>query len=267
LTVRLKIQGGGERELAVGEELTIGREGADLTLADDDEVSRDHAALRALPDGGVEVRDLGSRNGTFVDGTRIEEQATLSGVVGAPPPPGPETPPPPPPPPRAADAPPGPSGGPAPQFDSPGGPPPKRKRGSLLWLWITLAIVAILLALAAVWFFAIRETDEEQIEAAVERVFVTADPDACDFFTQAFFEQTAEESGGTPEEAEQECRDAEVTPSDSATVVDLQIDGDTASGTVEFTVDDDTNSVDVAFADEDGWKFDAIDFESAEPVG
>ena len=298
MAARLRIGAELERELEVGEQLTVGREGADVTVADD-EVSRNHATFRATPDGKVEIRDLGSRNGTFVDGRRIEEQATLSGgetvrvgqteiavevtpppagetkvagspasaetVVGAPPP-EPAKPPPPPPPPRPADAPPGPSGGPAPRFGSSGGPPPKRKRGSLLWLWITLAVVAVLLALAAVWYFAIRESDEEQIEAAVERVFVTADPDACDFFTQAFFEQSAEESGTTPEEAEQECRDAEVTPSDSATLTDLQIDGDTATGTVEFTVEDETNSVDVSFADEDGWKFDAIDFESTESL-
>ena len=52
-------------------EVTIGREGCELTLASL-LVSRRHATVRALPDGH-EVRDLGSANGTFVDGVRITD--------------------------------------------------------------------------------------------------------------------------------------------------------------------------------------------------
>ena len=47
----------------------IGREGCDITLADPD-VSRRHA--RVTPRGDtVVVEDLGSTNGTFVNGERI----------------------------------------------------------------------------------------------------------------------------------------------------------------------------------------------------
>ncbi|MCY1012773.1 ATP-binding cassette domain-containing protein [Nannocystis pusilla] len=51
-------------------EVTIGREGCELTLASL-LVSRRHATVRALPDGH-EVRDLGSANGTFVNGERVQ---------------------------------------------------------------------------------------------------------------------------------------------------------------------------------------------------
>jgi hypothetical protein len=57
-------------------ELVIGREDADLTVADG-EISRRHAVIR--PAGrGVVVEDLGSMNGTFVDGERINAPVTLT---------------------------------------------------------------------------------------------------------------------------------------------------------------------------------------------
>ena len=65
----------GER-FAVDSELTLGREGADITL-DDPEVSRRHAVVRPAADG-VEVADLGSSNGTFVNGERIEQPRRLA---------------------------------------------------------------------------------------------------------------------------------------------------------------------------------------------
>jgi predicted component of type VI protein secretion system len=55
---------------------TIGREGADITL-DDDQVSRSHARV-SVADGTVTIEDLGSTNGTFVNGARIEEATTLA---------------------------------------------------------------------------------------------------------------------------------------------------------------------------------------------
>jgi hypothetical protein len=51
-------------------DVTIGRQNADLTI-DDAQLSRRHAVLRLLA-SGLEVEDLGSSNGTFVDGRRIE---------------------------------------------------------------------------------------------------------------------------------------------------------------------------------------------------
>ena len=58
------------QSVGVTGELIIGRENADLTV-DDAEVSRRHVAVR-LEGGEVEVEDLGSANGTFVDGSRID---------------------------------------------------------------------------------------------------------------------------------------------------------------------------------------------------
>jgi class 3 adenylate cyclase len=67
--------------IAVDGVLIVGRgEGADV-LIDDREMSRRHAAFRANG-GSLEVEDLGSLNGTWVDGTRIESPTTLvSGSV------------------------------------------------------------------------------------------------------------------------------------------------------------------------------------------
>ncbi len=62
-----------------GDRYVVGREqGADLLL-NDEEVSREHAALRALPDGRLAIEDLGSRNGTFVNGHRLTGPVSLSG--------------------------------------------------------------------------------------------------------------------------------------------------------------------------------------------
>jgi plastocyanin len=57
-------------------EFLIGRVQADLEV-DDPEVSRRHALIRPVP-GGVEVEDLGSSNGTYVEGRRIEGKVTLT---------------------------------------------------------------------------------------------------------------------------------------------------------------------------------------------
>ncbi|HWB78242.1 MAG TPA: ATP-binding protein [Nannocystaceae bacterium] len=61
--------------VTVGEELVLGRATPGLTIQDDG-VSRRHASLTRLADGGFMLRDLGSRNGTFVNGSRVE-QTTL----------------------------------------------------------------------------------------------------------------------------------------------------------------------------------------------
>ncbi|WP_133480057.1 FHA domain-containing protein [Cognatilysobacter segetis] len=58
-----------------GARLRIGRsDDADLVLAHGS-VSRSHAELESLPDGTWRLVDLGSKNGTFVDGARISSTA------------------------------------------------------------------------------------------------------------------------------------------------------------------------------------------------
>ena len=65
------------QKIELEEELVIGREGAAVTVADS-ELSRRHAAVRPV-DGGIEIEDLGSLNGTYVNGQRIDAPTRLAG--------------------------------------------------------------------------------------------------------------------------------------------------------------------------------------------
>jgi pSer/pThr/pTyr-binding forkhead associated (FHA) protein/S1-C subfamily serine protease len=69
----LVLEGG--RRVAVGAELVIGRRKADVVL-DDSQVSRRHAVVRPV-EGGVEIEDLGSANGTCVNGEAIKTAQRL----------------------------------------------------------------------------------------------------------------------------------------------------------------------------------------------
>ena len=65
-------EGQAERVHVAGERFVIGRdEDCDLVLADDPKVSRRHAYLKARPDGRATLHDLGSSNGTWVDGRPV----------------------------------------------------------------------------------------------------------------------------------------------------------------------------------------------------
>ena len=58
---------------------TIGRAvGADFII-DAALVSRVHCRLTALPDGGLEIKDLESTNGTFVNGARVAKGLLANG--------------------------------------------------------------------------------------------------------------------------------------------------------------------------------------------
>ena len=57
------------------EDAIIGRVDAGVLL-DDDEVSRYHAIVR-VGEGGADITDLGSTNGTYVDGRRLTGRAQL----------------------------------------------------------------------------------------------------------------------------------------------------------------------------------------------
>src|SRR5207247_4903750 len=63
-----------------GAEFVIGRDQAcDLVVAHDRRVSRRHAALRPGTNGQTLLVDLGSANGTFVNGRRIASPQPLAG--------------------------------------------------------------------------------------------------------------------------------------------------------------------------------------------
>ena len=65
------------RRVDLGGQLVVGRdEGADVVVADP-ELSRRHAAVRPSGDA-IEVEDLGSLNGTWVNGNRIETPVLLT---------------------------------------------------------------------------------------------------------------------------------------------------------------------------------------------
>ncbi len=57
--------------------LTLGREGSSAIAVNDPEVSRQHARV-AFQAGGYVIEDLGSTNGTFVNGSRITGPYALS---------------------------------------------------------------------------------------------------------------------------------------------------------------------------------------------
>src|SRR5918995_1938218 len=65
------------QRIEVDAELVLGREDAALTI-EDEELSRRHAVIRP-GDGGLEIEDLGSTNGTYGNGSRIRGPTRLGG--------------------------------------------------------------------------------------------------------------------------------------------------------------------------------------------
>ena len=74
----LKVTTGPEqgRTLEIEGDVVLGRENVDLVVRDS-EISRRHAVVREV-ERGVEIEDLGSMNGTFVNGERITSPVTLT---------------------------------------------------------------------------------------------------------------------------------------------------------------------------------------------
>src|SRR5215217_6028703 len=71
---QLRITGGPAQgtNIEIGQELQIGRSAArEGRLGDDPEISRQHARITRNPQGQLMVEDLGSTNGTYVNGQRI----------------------------------------------------------------------------------------------------------------------------------------------------------------------------------------------------
>ncbi|MFY9552392.1 MAG: FHA domain-containing protein, partial [Thermoanaerobaculia bacterium] len=68
----------GDREVALTEgENVLGRDPAAVVWIDLKSVSRLHARI-VVADGAATIEDLGSRNGTYVDGNRVEAPAKLA---------------------------------------------------------------------------------------------------------------------------------------------------------------------------------------------
>lgn len=63
--------------LSPGGVYLIGRDETDIVL-DDAKVSRKHAEIGLYGEGAFILRDLASTNGTFINGKRVSERATLS---------------------------------------------------------------------------------------------------------------------------------------------------------------------------------------------
>ena len=64
--------------IEVDGEVVLGREGDVAALFEDEELSRRHARVIREPDGSLAIEDLGSANGTFVNGRRIGGRMSLS---------------------------------------------------------------------------------------------------------------------------------------------------------------------------------------------
>ncbi|MBN2083511.1 FHA domain-containing protein [bacterium] len=71
---------GTEYELTPGEH-SIGRQDADLLLADDNQVSRNHARITVSADGLATLSDAGSTNGCFVNNQRVQSMELAPGDV------------------------------------------------------------------------------------------------------------------------------------------------------------------------------------------
>lgn len=68
------------QRFAITAPVEVGREVAGIALAFDAQVSRRHASLEASPTG-IHVRDLGSTNGTYLDGSRVTDAVAGPGSV------------------------------------------------------------------------------------------------------------------------------------------------------------------------------------------
>ncbi|MGW0700280.1 FHA domain-containing protein [Streptomyces sp. NPDC002867] len=64
-------------QLALGRVMRIGRALENELVVSDLQVSRHHAEFVATPDGRFEIRDLGSHNGTYVNGQPIAKSSTV----------------------------------------------------------------------------------------------------------------------------------------------------------------------------------------------
>lgn len=63
--------------VAYQKEITLGRAATNSIILEDNSVSRSHSVLQAAAGGGFTVRDIGSRNGTFLNEKKIQGEVKL----------------------------------------------------------------------------------------------------------------------------------------------------------------------------------------------
>ena len=74
MPVALVRVGATDRYLFAGQTLRIGRDPHSDLVADDPRVSRSHASIQSDPRGQVVLSDLGSVNGTYAAGSRVDNR-------------------------------------------------------------------------------------------------------------------------------------------------------------------------------------------------
>lgn len=78
--LRIHVKGVGDTALRSGDELRIGRHPSNDIVVDEKQVSRRHARfVWERLDGEATIEDLGSSNGVFVNGTKINKSQPLKG--------------------------------------------------------------------------------------------------------------------------------------------------------------------------------------------
>jgi adenylate cyclase len=79
MAAKLKVEMGGQppRELEIGSLLAIGRASGSGVVVKDNKVSRNHAVIQQHGSGTHYLLDLGSANGTFVNGRRVTTPVAL----------------------------------------------------------------------------------------------------------------------------------------------------------------------------------------------
>ncbi len=70
---------GQEFALQEGQDYTVGRSSDSSLILVEDMVSRNHARIFITPQGGVRMEDLGSTNGSFVNGERVRDSDVKEG--------------------------------------------------------------------------------------------------------------------------------------------------------------------------------------------
>lgn len=79
MMVVVRGQNAGSRYAMSGPVTTIGRHPDSDVFLDDVTVSRRHAEVRRTADGGLELVDVGSLNGSYVNGRRVERETLAEG--------------------------------------------------------------------------------------------------------------------------------------------------------------------------------------------